>query len=71
MGLVPTANRQLPLFGGEESKHLLIMKALDRDHKRLTALNETCQSRFTTYLENETRTSIANVILLKLVRLLK
>ena len=26
MGLVPTANRQLPLFGGEESKHLLIMK---------------------------------------------
>jgi len=34
MGLVPTANRQLPLFGGEESKHLLIMKALDRIHKR-------------------------------------
>ena len=29
MGLVPTANRQLPLFGEKESKHLLIMKALD------------------------------------------
>ena len=34
MGLVPTANRQLPLFGEEESKHLLIMKALDRINKR-------------------------------------
>ena len=34
MGLVPTANRQLPLFGEKESKHLLIMKALDRIHKR-------------------------------------
>ena len=34
MGLVPTANRQLPLFGGEEAKHLLIMKALDRINKR-------------------------------------
>ena len=34
MGLVPTANRQLPLFGGEESKHLLIMKALDHINKR-------------------------------------
>ena len=34
IGLVPTANRQLPLFGEEESKHLLIMKALDRINKR-------------------------------------
>ena len=34
MGLIPTANRQLPLFGGEEAKHLLIMKALDRINKR-------------------------------------
>ena len=34
MGLVPTANRQLPLFGGEEAKHLLIMKALDLINKR-------------------------------------
>ena len=34
MGLVPTANRQLPLFGGEESKHLLIMKTLDCINKR-------------------------------------
>ena len=34
MGLVPTANRQLPLFEGEEVKHLSIMKALDRIHKR-------------------------------------
>ena len=34
MGLVPTANRQLPLFGGEEAKHLLIMKALDNINKR-------------------------------------
>jgi len=34
MGLVPTASRQLPLFGGEESKHLLIMKALDHINKR-------------------------------------
>ena len=34
MGLVPTTTRQLPLFGGEEAKHLSIMKALDRIHKR-------------------------------------
>ena len=34
MGLIPTANRQLPLFGGEEAKHLLIMKALDLINKR-------------------------------------
>ena len=34
MGLVPTATRQLPLFGGEEAKHLSIMKALDCIHKR-------------------------------------
>jgi len=34
MGLVPTATRQLPLFGGEEVKHLAVMQALDRIHKR-------------------------------------
>ncbi|NBS20108.1 MAG: Y-family DNA polymerase, partial [Flavobacteriia bacterium] len=30
MGLTPTATRQLPLFGGEEVKHLAVMQALDR-----------------------------------------
>jgi DNA polymerase V len=34
MGLVPTANRQLPLFEKEEVKHLAVMQALDRIHKR-------------------------------------
>ena len=34
MGLSPTATRQLPLFGGEESKHLAVMKAVDHIHKR-------------------------------------
>ncbi|NBR74183.1 MAG: Y-family DNA polymerase, partial [Flavobacteriia bacterium] len=34
MGLSPTATRQLPLFGGEEVKHLAVMQALDRIHKR-------------------------------------
>jgi len=34
MGLTPTATRQLPLFGGEEVKHLAVMQALDRIHKR-------------------------------------
>ena len=34
MGLVPTATRQLPLFGGAEVKHLAVMQALDRIHKR-------------------------------------
>ena len=34
MGLVPTATRQIPLFGGEEVKHLAVMQALDRIHKR-------------------------------------
>ena len=34
MGLTPTATRQLPLFGGEEVKHLAVMQALDRLHKR-------------------------------------
>ena len=34
MGLVPTATRQLPLFGGEEVKHLAVMQALDQIHKR-------------------------------------
>ncbi len=34
MGLSPTATRQLPLFGGEEVKHLAVMQAVDRIHKR-------------------------------------
>ncbi|MEL0318977.1 MAG: Y-family DNA polymerase, partial [Flavobacteriaceae bacterium] len=34
MGLSPTATRQLPLFGGEEVKHLAVMQAVDHIHKR-------------------------------------
>ena len=34
MGLSPTATRQLPLFGGEEVKHLAVMQAVDGIHKR-------------------------------------
>ncbi len=34
MGLSPTATRQLPLFSGEEVKHLAVMQAVDRIHKR-------------------------------------
>ncbi|MGB1113196.1 MAG: Y-family DNA polymerase [Flavobacteriaceae bacterium] len=34
MGLSPTATRQLPLFGREEVKHLAVMQAVDRIHKR-------------------------------------
>ena len=34
MGLIPTASRQLPLFEGKETKHLAVMQAMDRIHKR-------------------------------------
>ena len=34
MGLSPTATRQLPIFGGEEVKHLAVMQAVDHIHKR-------------------------------------
>ena len=34
MGLIPTATRQISLFGREEVKHLAVMQALDNIHKR-------------------------------------